>query len=328
MGRYPTISLQQARKAAKEVLAERTLGKRNAPTIKFQEAVNSYISTHFPDGYLKPRTRRDTERLLNRHFLPSLRHEKLADIQTHNISRVIDRLKSTPSEARHAFVAARQFFNWAVGRRYIERNPCQGLQPPPPSKVRDRVLTNDELKLVLARAKAEDSNFNRIVQLLIYTGQRRGEIAALRAEWIDFENKTITLPSAITKNKRVHCFPFCSLTEEVLKSGRTEGLLFPARGKDTPFNGWGKTKIAFDEECLIEPWTLHDLRRTFATNLAALGTPVHITEKLLNHISGSTSGIVAVYQRHAYIDEMREAIKRREKFLRALEKKKVISKPL
>lgn len=50
------------------------------------------------------------------------------------------------------------------------------------------------------------------------------------------------------------------------------------------------------------------LRRTFATNLAALGTPIHVTEKLLNHVSGSVSGVAAIYNRHAYIDEMRAAI--------------------
>jgi hypothetical protein len=60
------------------------------------------------------------------------------------------------------------------------------------------------------------------------------------------------------------------------------------------------------------------VRRTCATNLAALGVPVHVTEKLLNHISGTTSGIVAVYKRHTYLNEMREAIEAWEKFLRPL----------
>ena len=68
----------------------------------------------------------------------------------------------------------------------------------------------------------------------------------------------------------------------------------------------------------MDRWTLHDLRRTCATNLAALGIPVHVTEKLLNHVSGTTSGIVAVYQRHAYMDEMRDAIELWELHLRSL----------
>jgi integrase len=66
---------------------------------------------------------------------------------------------------------------------------------------------------------------------------------------------------------------------------------------------------------------LHDLRRTFAKNLAALGVPIHITEKLRNHVSDTTGGIVAVYHCHAYLDEMREAIEAWEKYLAALTKR-------
>ena len=83
----------------------------------------------------------------------------------------------------------------------------------------------------------------------------------------------------------------------------------------TIFNGWSKPKVAFDKACPIAAWTLHDLRRTFATNLAALGTPIHVTEKLLNHISGTVSGVAAIYNRHAYMDEMRAAIDAWEKRL-------------
>ena len=97
--------------------------------------------------------------------------------------------------------------------------------------------------------------------------------------------------------------------------------LFPAtkeRRKGQPvtvFGGWNRPKVALDKRCNIAPWTLHDLRRTFATDLAALGTPIHITEKLLNHISGTVSGVAAVYNRHAYMDEMRAAIDAWEKRL-------------
>jgi integrase len=315
IGRYPIIGLQEARSEAKKLLAEQTLGKRDTPSINFADAIGLFLSTHYPKTSLKPRTRVETERLLRVHFLPALRHEKLADISTHAISQIIDRRRKTPSAARHAFAAVRLFFKWAVGRGYISRSPCEGLHPPAPSPPRNRVLTDEELKLVLAHARAEDTTFNMIVQLLIFTGQRRGEIASLRAEWIDFQNQTITLPPVITKNKRQHTFPFGPLAETVLRKGEQKGLIFPARGTDTPINGWSKLKPAFDKQCPLEPWTLHDLRRTCATNLAALGVPVHVTEKLLNHVSGTTGGIVAVYQRHAYLDEMREGIAAWEKRL-------------
>jgi integrase len=318
IGRYPTISLQKARGRARELLAERTLGKREIPIARFGEALTLFLATHFPENYPKPRTKQETTRLLNRHFLPSLRHEKLEDIQVHHISKIIDSLQASPSVARHAFAAVRQFFNWAARRGYVERSPCERLKPPAPSKSRDRILSHAELKVVLMVARSEDTTFNNIVLLLLLTGQRRSEIGSLRFEWIDFENRTITLPSEVTKNKRQHTFPFGKMAEAILKKRKTNGFLFPARGKSTPFNGWATLTPRFRENCKLSPWTLHDLRRTFATNLAALGVAVHVTEKLLNHVSGTTGGIVAIYQRHSYMDEMRTAVDRWENLLEPL----------
>ena len=130
------------------------------------------------------------------------------------------------------------------------------------------------------------------------------------------------MPASLTKNNREHIFPYGPLVATVLKAiPRTSAYLFPAtklRRKGQPVTviaGWNGPKVALDKRCNISPWTLHDLRRTFATNLAALGTPIHVTEKLLNHISGTVSGVAAIYNRHAYLDEMRAAIEAWEKRL-------------
>ena len=187
---------------------------------------------------------------------------------------------------------------------------------------RERVLTDAELANVLSQARKTPYPFGAIVELLIFTGQRRGEIAALRWDWIDDKARTITLPSSITKNRRPHTFPYGAMAAAVIGTIPPLGdYLFPASrsnvaGRSTTiFNGWGKPKAALDKLSPIAPWTLHDLRRTFATNLAAIGTPIHVTEKLLNHISGTVSGVAAIYNRHAYMNEMRNAIEALERRL-------------
>jgi integrase len=83
---------------------------------------------------------------------------------------------------------------------------------------------------------------------------------------------------------------------------------------------WAKGKRELDAKYAgqVAPYTLHDLRRTFATNLAALGTPPHITERLLNHVSGTISGVAEIYNRYAYMDEMRVAVRAWEKRLTGL----------
>jgi len=185
----------------------------------------------------------------------------------------------------------------------------------PKSVSRSRVLTDDELRRVWV-AIDECGTFGAIVKLLILTGQRRGETAALQSSWIKID--AITLPKEITKNGREHTFPIGTMAASLLAERSTSGGLFLARWRQTNFSGWSKSKAALDKLSGVSGWTLHDLRRTFATNLAALGTPIHVTERLLNHVSGTQSGIVAVYQRHSYMPEMRKAVEAWERHLHAL----------
>ena len=82
------------------------------------------------------------------------------------------------------------------------------------------------------------------------------------------------------------------------------------------FNGWGKTKAAFDTECGVSGWTIHDLRRTFSSGMAALGVPQVIVEKLLNRVSrGTQPPIAQVYNRYSYMDETRQSAKVWERHL-------------
>jgi integrase len=80
-----------------------------------------------------------------------------------------------------------------------------------------------------------------------------------------------------------------------------------ASGKITPFNGYSTGKPKLDKRCGVTGWTLHDLRRTFASGLAAQGVQLPVIERLLNHVSGSFGGIVGVYQRYDFMPEMRDA---------------------
>lgn len=193
VGRYPIIGLSDARAKAKEMLAERMLGKHDAPAINFDDAVELFLSTHYRADSLKPRTKLDTKNYFERHFIKSLRYERVTDIHTRMVSAIIDRLQDTPVEAHQAFARMRFFCNWAVRRGHLDRSPCAGLQPPPLPLARDRVLSSDELKYALKHVREGYTSHDRIVELLILTGQRKTEIGSLQAEWIDFEKRTTIL---------------------------------------------------------------------------------------------------------------------------------------
>src|SRR5262249_27868746 len=163
-------------------------------------------------------------------------------------------------------------FNWSLRRGYIQKHPLLALHKPAKSVARDRVLSDSELIAVVRTAHPSTVPFDQIVMLLLLTGQRRSEICGLRWDYIDAHARLITLPGAVTKNSREHRLPLGTLAAEIIASvPRTNQYLFPSPSDPSRhFNNYTLTKQSFDERCGIPHWTLHDLRRTFATNLAAL----------------------------------------------------------
>jgi integrase len=218
-------------------------------------------------------TVRDTERLLRNHF-PKVLDKNLEEVTTDDVTVVTDRLlkKGQAGAANHSFTAIRTFLRWCVKRRYIYHSPIEGIERPAKAASRERVLTDEELRTVWQAADGLGGHFGAIVKLLILTGQRRTEIGHLQASYVT--EHQICLPKEITKNNRQHPFPIGALSAAILSSNITSSttVIFPARGKpDQPFNGRSKSKLLFDQKAKIAPGTLHDLRRTYATNLQRLG---------------------------------------------------------
>ena len=300
VGHYPALPLAEARKKALVLLGS-PLDTQSLST--FADARELFLRTHCAQ-HQRERTRRETERLLTKHFA-SLDRKKLSGITTGQITAILDALLPTPSEAQHAFKVARTFFRWAEARGYC-KNPCT-MPAPSRDVARDRVLTDDELKRIYREAKGQ---FGQIVRLLILTGQRRGEIAALKWEYVDLDKGEISLPPEIVKNGRRHTFPIGPMAKEILQAMTpSDGYLFPARRRQTPFAGFSAAKVGLDKSSGVADWTLHDLRRTFATNLATLGVAPHVIERLLNHITGSLSPIALRYNKAKYDKEMQEALR-------------------
>ena len=120
------------------------------------------------------------------------------------------------------------------------------------------------------------------------------------------------------KNRKPHTVPYGASVAAILDTLPNTGLLFPGRNSATPFNGFSKSTAAFNRKLVgVAPWTIHDLRRTFSTGLARLRVTPHIKERLLAHASAQNS-VEAIYDRHAYQEEMREAVMRWEAHLVSL----------
>jgi integrase len=185
-----------------------------------------------------------------------------------------------------------------------------GIRAPNPETSRDRILTDDELKAVWRGAAKEGYPFGAILQLLILTGQRRGEVGGMMWSELDLEAGTWSLPRERVKNDRRHEVPLSRQALAIFKNVPRIGdkYVFTLSGT-APYNGW-KAKERIEEAVGIAPWTVHDLRRTAASRMAKLGVSLVVIEKILNHVSGSLAGIVGVYQRHEFAEEKRAALQR------------------
>lgn len=207
LGHYGEISLADARKAARARLAEGEQdAKRPQPpkSITFKAALEMFLDTYSKQNH-GPRMAYETKRLLETHFLDEFEDEKLEAIETGDIATILDGLQDTPSEAAHAFRAARILFNFGVKRKFLATSPIADLDPPPKGPERDRVLTDKELAVVWHKAVSIGHPYGTIVQLLILCGQRTGETAALQWGWID--NESISLPATISRTNGRAAFP-------------------------------------------------------------------------------------------------------------------------
>jgi integrase len=194
------------------------------------------------------------------------------------------------------------FFRWAIGEGLCDNNPVAGTNKQKENGPRERVLTDSELAQVYLAC--DDSEYGRIVRLLIHTGCRREEIGGLEWSEIDLTTKIITLPATRTKNKTEHIVPLTDRAVKIIKAipRRDRKQVFGA-GKGG-YSGWSKSKEEFPAK--LKPWTLHDLRRTVRTGLGNLGVAPHVAEAVLNHLPAR---LIRTYDRNTYAAEKLAALK-------------------
>lgn len=312
LGRYPGLSLQDARRQARLFLSEASLGKHDPPVaITYEEAVRRFIAD------CETRLRPLTVREYRRHLAFFGFKKELRAIERSDIFRKLENLKTTPTNQNYAFTSAKVFFNWCVRQQLTDANPLAAEKKPAKLQGRDRVLDDQELATLFGFLRNQRNLFNDLVALLVLTGQRRSEIGGLR--WDEVDDGFLNLSHERTKNHRAHRLPLPQLAIDII-ADRPGGsrFVFPGRDPAQPFNGFRRAKAALDQQLSLSHFTLHDLRRTFSSNMARLGVPIHVTEKMLNHQSGSFGGVAGVYNRYSYVDEMQEAMQAHEAFLASL----------
>ena len=306
IGRYPDISLSDARTEAKKLLASAPEPK--ASSITFNDASEEFLAT-YPDNRWKLN--------LKTHFkkFESLDNHQLVALADSDIERVLDKLKATPSAQLHAFRAMRTFLKWCTRppRRYLKHSPMEGYQAPSTDRKGTRILSDDELKAIW---KSSGNDSRSVFRLLILWGTRNAETAQIAKNWL--VEGVLTIPGTHTKNGRDHSIPVLPLAQSVLDSRPHGPYFFPGRYGDyrsiNPMS-LNRMRAEIQTETDTKDWQARDIRRTFRSNMARLKVPREICEVLINH---APPVLDEIYDRYDRLDEKREALAKYEAFVLGL----------
>jgi integrase len=305
--------------------------------------VDQFIKRHLEGKKRAERYIEETRRNFDNHVLPRWADRDIASITRRDVIELLDavvdggtkvrtpegktkHVKGGPIAANRVLAAVRALFNWALRRGIIETTPAALVERPGEETQRERTLTADELRAIWPAAEGLSYPIGPYFRMVLLIGQRREEVARMAWADIDIKEKTWTIPADETKAGRGHVVPLSAAAIELLgtlprMASRNAGgktvpspWVFTTKG-DAPINGYSTAQRRMDtsiaaarkaaEASPLAPWTLHDMRRTAATEMARLGVTRFVVGRVLNHSDRSVTGI---YDRYAYLPEKRHAM--------------------
>ncbi|HEY9218848.1 MAG TPA: tyrosine-type recombinase/integrase [Phenylobacterium sp.] len=247
-------------------------------------------------------------------------------------------LETSGGQSNRARGLLSQLFNFAIGEERLTINPVANVPRMAEDAVRTRVLTGEELRtlwrglqnveqLVVPRPKGDEKvlispSVLLAIELAMFTLQRRGEISGMRRSELDLDRNTWVIPAERTKGRSEHLAPLSPRAVSIIKAalelqeGRKKGpsdYVFPSpRSNDEPIEPGALSHAMADLTAALslKDVRLHDLRRTGATGIAALGTPPFIVSKILAHKDGDGGAAITArhYNLYAYVEEKRAAL--------------------
>src|SRR3984893_3117463 len=316
IGPYGRVTLHQARVAAQKVVAAKLEGrdpaaeKREAKRRVVADRVEDLLESFIAQRLSQNRSAGEVSRLLRREIGKAWTGKSIHEISKRDVVEVISAVeqRGAPVAANKTLKSIKTFLRWCVGRAVLDQSPAEGVPLPAKEVARDRVLDDQELAQVILAAREVGGPYAGIVELLALTGQRREEVARLSWKELDLEQRIWTIPKSRTKNAKAHVVHLSEQSIDVLKRAHRRGpLVFSPLGTK-PFQEFSRAKSVLDQLSGVSGWRLHDLRRTCVSGMARLGVAPHVADKVLNHQSGTISGVAAVYQRHEFLAERRAAL--------------------
>ncbi|MEW6119376.1 MAG: tyrosine-type recombinase/integrase [Pseudomonadota bacterium] len=322
----PAAKREAERKRRAEEKRQREQADLLSPTVA--SFVELYL-TRYADK--KKRSAPEDRRILEKDVVPVLGELKVKEVTRPNVVEVIDRIESREAfnQAWQTFRVMRRLFNFAIERGVIDANPCRGIKTTATYTPKNRVLGEVEIKRLLDFMYSPACGWSDAVKLLVEfqltTAVRPGEARLMQWSEIDARAATWVIPPErlktwnTKKNPQPHVVPLSARAVRLLERAKllptvAPAYVFPGIEKDKPLSEQAVGKaIARDlvaggglhEDGIVEPFTPHDLRRTAATHMAALGFG-SVVPFVLGHTPQTVTGLH--YDHHDYLAEKRRAL--------------------
>jgi integrase len=322
-GIHPIVERRRADQQERRQAEAESARRRDTLGAVLDRYLAEYGSRRWRHAYLKEVTRSFGADLL------ALRDRPIGEIARRDLRELLDGIVSRgrAPHAHHVLAYLRPALAWAVAREIVTVNPADGIPDPDPrrreARTRDRYLDENEIRLFWQACERIGWPFGPLFRLLLLTAQRRDELAEARRHEFDLDKALWTLPRERSKNEKEHLVHLSEPTIEILRGLpqlEGENFLFTTNGA-TPVSGFGRARERLAAAMLelrqaeagrgvapaIEPFTLHDLRRTAATGMAGIGIAHEVVDRILNHTEGKISGVARIYNRFAYLGERKAA---------------------
>ncbi|MGI4843004.1 MAG: tyrosine-type recombinase/integrase [Janthinobacterium lividum] len=347
LGKFPALSLRAARmeyqraallvsEGGDPASEQRTKRQAQRTALTVEALCHEFIERY---AKLQKRTWQADARRLERDVIARLGKCALKEVTRRDLTKLLDVKmdEGAPISANRLQALLSKLFGWAVERGHLDVSPAAGMRKPAKETSRERVLQHQEIfplwyELDTGAATGMHVVTRRALQVMLLTGQRKGEV--LRMKWDDIEaldgRATWTIPPGSSKNGKSHRVPLSSNVVDLLMLlkvtlaalGISSTWCFPSPVKPLQHLSLTAPDHALREELkrsegpfnALQQFTPHDFRRTVATGLSVLGYTRLIVQKVLNHVDTS---VTSVYDRYNYDSEKREALSRWAEMLMA-----------
>jgi integrase len=339
LGKYPDLTLAQARTKADDLRGQVANGmnpadearraKATAASRSFGAVAERYLDEH-AKRHKAASSAKEDDRNLKLHILPKWKNRHIATLRRSDGIEIIEGLITDGKHVLANRVGAliSKIFNFGVDADLINANPFARMKKRGTETPGKRVLTDGEIKQFWPRVMLAplSRRSGLALRLMLLTAARPGEVAGVRRDELtdldDTKKALWRIPGERTKNGKPHAIPLTAEARDTIKAAlelvdEKEAYVFPSPKKEgEPMRPHsltvgmkrlaGKIEGAAGKTWKASPPTPHDLRRTVATRLSELGTPMEDISALLNHVRRDVTG--KHYDQYTRLAEKRRAL--------------------